>query len=356
MYKTIKPKKIRIEASTICQLKCPSCPTSSKANQPFLGRGFLKLNDFKKILDNNPWIFEVELSNYGEIFLNPALLDIIKMAHQKNVALRADNGVNLNTVDKGVLEGLVKYKFRSMSCSLDGACNDTYRKYRVHGNFDTVIENIKYINFCKRKYQSQYPHLSWQFVVFGHNEQELQTARIMAHDLNMRFNVKLSWDSSFSPVKNSEAIRKEAGADSREEFKQKTGKNYKQSICHQLWDGPQINWDGKVLGCSRNFWGDFGGNVFTDGISESLNNEKINYARKMLLGKNKARPDIPCATCNIFLEMAADRMWLDRGLSYHVRQTRKNIPVLLNQYPFIYNALRALFNSLRHLLLTGEAG
>jgi len=74
MSKIIRPKKIRIDASTVCQLRCPSCPTSSNANQPFLGRGFLKLNDFQKILDDNPWISEVELSNFGEIFLNPELL------------------------------------------------------------------------------------------------------------------------------------------------------------------------------------------------------------------------------------------------------------------------------------------
>jgi MoaA/NifB/PqqE/SkfB family radical SAM enzyme len=348
MSEKIKPRKIRIEASTICQLKCLSCPTSSKANQPFLGKGFLKLDDFQKILDNNPWISDVELSNYGEIFLNPALLDIIKMAHQKNVALHADNGVNLNTADKEVLDGLVKYKFRSMTCSLDGACNETYGKYRVGGNFDTVIKNIKYVNLCKQKYQSQYPYLSWQFVIFGHNERELQTARRMAHDLNMKFHVKLSWDSSFSPVKDLDAIRKEAGAASREEFKQTTGRNYKQSICHQLWDGPQINWDGKVLGCSRNFWGDFGGNVFADGLSESLNNEKINYARGMLLGKNKARPDIPCASCNTFLEMAADKTWLDRSFFYRMRRVKESIPVFLQQYPFIYNSLRALLKRFSH--------
>ena len=348
MSEKIIPRRIRIEASTICQLKCRSCPTSSGTNQPFLGKGFLRLNDFKTILDNNPRISEVELSNYGEIFLNPELLDIIKMAYQQNVALYADNGVNLNTVDKEVLEGLVKYKFRSMSCSLDGACNATYSKYRVQGKLDTVIENIKYINLYKQKYQSQYPYLSWQFIAFGHNEQELQTARRMANDLNMKFHVKLSWDSSFSPVKDLETIRKEAGAASREEFKQTTGRNYKQSICHQLWDGPQINWDGKVLGCSRNFWGDFGGNVFADGLFESLNNEKINYAREMLLGKNKARPDVPCVSCNTFLEMAADKTWLDRGFSFRIVQMRRNLPVFLQQYPFIYNSLRALLKRFSH--------
>ena len=86
-----------------------------------------------------------------------------------------------------------------------------------------------------------------------------------------------------------------------------------QEICHQLWDHPQINWDGKVLGGCRNFWGDFDGNVFRDGLIDALNNEKINYARDMLLGNNKERDDIPCTTCDIYLGMKAKGKWLVRN-------------------------------------------
>ena len=48
-----------------------------------------------------------------------------------------------------------------------------------------------------------------------------------------------------------------------------------QEICHQLWDAPQINWDGKILGCCRNFWGDFGGNAFTEGLFQSVNSGQM---------------------------------------------------------------------------------
>lgn len=94
MFK-IKPKKICLEASSFCQLRCPSCPTASKAIHPAVGSGFLKLRDFQRLLDESPWLNEIELSNYGEIFLNPDLLGIIEYAYKRNVALRADNGVNL---------------------------------------------------------------------------------------------------------------------------------------------------------------------------------------------------------------------------------------------------------------------
>ncbi len=310
----IKPKKIRLETSSACQLKCPSCPTTQKLIHPAIGTGFLKFEDFKKLINENPWIKEIELANYGEIFLNPDILEIMKYAFEHNVNLTANVGANLNNVKEEVLEGLVKYKFLSMHCSLDGASNETYGQYRVRGNFDVVIENIKKINFYKRKYQSDYPFLTWQFLIFGHNEHEIDAAKKMASELNMYFYLKLSWDSEFSPVSNPQKIRKKLGVASREEYRIKHGVDYMQSICHQLWDEPVINWDGKVLGCCRNFWSDFDNNAFSDGLLKSVNNEKINYARKMLLGKIKERSDIPCTTCDIYIDMKKEQKWLKRKL------------------------------------------
>jgi hypothetical protein len=42
-----------------------------------------------------------------------------------------------------------------------------------------------------------------------------------------------------------------------------------------------VNRDGKVLGCCRNFWGDFGGNAFQDAFADSLNSKKMARARAM---------------------------------------------------------------------------
>jgi MoaA/NifB/PqqE/SkfB family radical SAM enzyme len=104
----IKPRGIRLEAATVCQLKCPSCETAQGITHEKLGSGFLKLKDFEKLVDENTWVSTIELSNWGEIFLNPDLSDIIQYAYENNVALRASNGVNLNTVKEKILEDLVQ--------------------------------------------------------------------------------------------------------------------------------------------------------------------------------------------------------------------------------------------------------
>ena len=293
---------IRIEASGICQLKCPTCP-QGKGEMGIIGRGYLKFADFKKFVDNYTNFKNIELSNYGEMFLNPELQDILRYAYLKNVNLTAKNGVNLNTVSAEMLKALVRYKFKAMNISIDGATDDTYKIYRKGGNFDKVIENIKKINYYKKTYNTPFPELKWQFVIFGHNEHELPMAREMARELNMRFVTKFNWDPAYSPVRNKEFVRKETetGVASRAEYEQKTQRMYPLS-CYQLWTFPQINWDGRLFGCCINTWDDFG-NVFEIGLKECIKSKKYIYAKKMLLGKEKAREDILCFHCSVYKKL-----------------------------------------------------
>jgi len=135
------PRQIRVEASSFCQLRCPSCPTTAGAIHPAIGNGFLRFDNFRRLIDENPSLARVELSNYGEAFLNPHLLDILQYADAKAVAITLSNGVNLNHATDELLEGLVKYHVRDMTCSIDGASAETYRVYRVRGNFDRVIRH-----------------------------------------------------------------------------------------------------------------------------------------------------------------------------------------------------------------------
>ena len=189
------PKRIRIEACSLCQLNCPACTTrrlEKKAPKDWLG--YLKFDDFKKFVDDNKFD-EIELSNNGEIFLNPELDEIIKYAYYKDISLTAGNGVNLNTVSEATLENLVKYKFKKMTVSLDGATPETYKIYRVGGDFNKVIDNIKKINYFKKKYNSEFPKLTWQFIPFGHNEHEILLAKKKAQELNISdtTNMRFYW-------------------------------------------------------------------------------------------------------------------------------------------------------------------
>lgn len=193
------PKQIRLEASSYCQLKCPSCPTAQgQIHQSLLGSKFLRADDFKRIVDGAGWIQEIELSNWGEIFLNPELIQIMNHAYKRNIQLVAYNGVNFNNVKDEVLEALVKYRFKALTCSIDGASQETYVQYRRRGNFNQVVENLRRLNEFKKAYRSPYPFLTWQFVLFQHNKHELNQAKQLATELEMGFYTKVSWDANLA--------------------------------------------------------------------------------------------------------------------------------------------------------------
>src|SRR5262249_38648213 len=156
----------------------------------------------------------------------------------KGIGITIENGANLNNVREAALEALVKYQVRMMTCSIDGASPETYKTYRVRGDFDTVIRNIETINAFKRQYQSELPHLIWQFVIFGHNEHEIPLAREMAERLGMEFRLKFTWDDTIAPIRDVAFVREQLGADfvTRDEYEAKHGQKYAAGICLQLWD------------------------------------------------------------------------------------------------------------------------
>ena len=132
--------------------------------------------------------------------LNPEIEHILAYAYRRSVALSAWNGANLNHVKEPVLEALARYKFRGITCSIDGITNETYAAYRRTGNVERVFENIRKINANKRRWKTRYPKLRWQMIAFGHNAHEVAPARVLAAELGMEFFLKASWDPNYSPV------------------------------------------------------------------------------------------------------------------------------------------------------------
>lgn len=294
------PNEVRLDVCSICQLNCKNCSGQDNNMRNGVGVGYLKFKTFKKFINNNPKIKRIETSNNGEIFLNPDLKKIIKYAYLKKVYLTAYTGVNLNTVNEDMLESLVKYKFRAITIALDGASNKTYKIYRKGGNFNKVISNIKKINHYKKKYNSKYPILIWQFIPFSHNEKELPLVRKMAKDLGMGFKISLNALEGYAPIQDKEFVKREGNIDILTRDYNTLRKKNHLIRCLSLWTNPQINWDGRLFSCCIKSEMDFG-NVFKDGLINCLKSERYKYTKKMLLGNAKPIEGIPCSNCRHYL-------------------------------------------------------
>ena len=136
----------------------------------------------------------------------------------------------------------------------------------------------------------------------------------MAKDLGIEIVFERAWNEDFSPVKNQQAADEATGTTwKRDSFEQQIEEFEQGNIdwfdCQYVWDQPQINWDGRLLGCCALYWDDFGANVFEDGYMNALNSPKYVYAKNMLTDKAPAAKDIPCTKCWIYKDLCKQKKW-----------------------------------------------
>lgn len=290
------PNKIRLDVCTTCQLKCADC-YMRKDNYGSVGNGYLKFERFKQFIDTLNYVKEIEISNNGEVFLNPDIDKILEYAYKKNIAITINNGTNFNYIKESTLESLVKYHVKSITFSIDGATNETYKKYRINGNLDKVIENIKKLNFYKHMYNSDFPFLNWQYIIMKQNVNEIKEAKELAEKLGLNILYKREWSYSFIP-NNVDEVEKITG------IKYTTDDKIYNSLCTQMIYSPQINWDGRILGCCTVYRSDWEANAFDDGLINALNSSKYRDGLITLLRcnniNNKSKKNIPCNDCYTF--------------------------------------------------------
>ena len=78
-------RALQIETSSICNFRCDSCPLSvPEYDRP---QKHMSVEDFRRILDAFPTVEKIELQGLGEVFLNPCVMDIIREASGRALAV-----------------------------------------------------------------------------------------------------------------------------------------------------------------------------------------------------------------------------------------------------------------------------
>ncbi len=306
-------ENLRVDISTRCQLRCPSCPTAQGLTAQRLGSGFMGVERFRELMRANPRVHAVDLANWGESLLAPELPQILRYAFAEGIALSINGGANLNHLPETLAEDLVRYRLRGLNVAIDGASAETYARYRVGGDFERVLANVRRLNAWKRSLRSDFPRLRWQFIAFRHNVHEIEAARELAAKLGMDFHVKLSWDEALAPDMDAATFERLSGvaAPSRSGFAARTGRAYSvERTCFQLWTQPKVNWNGEVYGCTWNDWASYG-NAYETSLEKVLASERYAYAQLMVQGLAPERADVPCSSCSKYAEMRRLNAWVD---------------------------------------------
>jgi len=293
------PYWLIMDPSNLCNLSCPFCPTGQK-RQSRTQRN-LDFNDFRKIVDVlGPYLIHIDLVNWGEPLLNEKLFQMITYAKQYRCDIKIDTNLNLLTKDGAerlVLSGLDK-----IVVSLDGLAPQTYARYRRGGDFQKVMDNLKLLIATRTKMQSKKPYITWQFLVFRHNEHEIQQARELGEKLGVdhvgitkAFIGDKEWiplNPEYSNYKSDEIDRPDT---TREHFKA-----CEETFCAWPWEAIAVNSNASISACcsvedEKNDFGFF----FDKPFAQWWNSDEYRIAREYIRDKDPGAAYAPhiCVNC-----------------------------------------------------------
>lgn len=289
-----KPWAASIEPTTSCNLRCPECPTGMQSL--LRPKGNMDLEKFSKILDKlSPDLFYLTLYFQGEPLLNPHFTEMVRIARDRGIFVATST--NGHFLDDKNVDLIIKSGLSHLIVSLDGLDQQTYEKYRVKGNLQTVTNGIKRLVEAKKASNTKAPFIELQFIVMRHNEHQMKEMREFAEQSGVD---KLAFKSA--QVYNFDAESTIIPSlESKSRYRQNSGGKWVmakkiRNRCHRIWSSLVITWDGKVVPCCYDKDADHQtGNLLEEPLSEMWKNHHYTAFRRQVL-KNRSETEI-CRNC-----------------------------------------------------------
>ena len=282
-----------------CNLQCPFCPTGQKRNVRV--KGELKLEDFKNIIAKlGPYLIHIDLVNWGEPLLNENIFEMVRYAKQYGMDIKMDT--NLSFLDEKEAKKLVLSGLDKIVVSLDGLTEESYVKYRRGGNFKAVMDNLKLLLKARKELNSKKPYITWQFLVFRHNEHEIEEVRRMGKKLGVdhvgitnAFIGDKDWIPLNPAYSNYNTEKMDNGDLTYEHFKIR-----EERFCNWPWEAIAINTNGAVsVCCSVEEEKDDFSNILEQPFEELWNSPEYLTARTHIFKKKQFSPNSKniCVNC-----------------------------------------------------------
>ena len=286
------PFHLVLETGNRCNLRCPLCPTPYRESRVPTGR--LSLENARRILDQFPYVNHVNLSLWGEPLLNKDIFDIIRCTRSRDIEVLVQS--NLNILSEETAERLVDSNLDILQISLDGASQESYEKYRVGGDFASVIRHINLIKDAQQRKGSHKPHIIWKMVVNRFNEHEIPIARNWARELGLEFKLV----EIYTPSRVADDWKPTRKIEESDEVHSDIV-----SRCYSLWQVAMVNFNGDVLPCCSEYSRlDAIGNVFEEPFHKIWNNRRYMDLRR----HNRHR--LNCEICHKDKDTNWYRSWM----------------------------------------------
>jgi len=292
------PGVVRIEPSSICNLKCIHCPTgTTKAN-----RGLMAPQTFdviiKNILKHQKQIRVVVLYHGGEPLLNKNFPNMVKQIKEIGIPLikTVSNGMLLTDemIEKTCESGLDAIEF-----SLDGTSFEQNDFIRRGCNGREVVRNIKKMITYKKENAHLKPGICISTTQFIKETQNIPAdtvpavpnylLEVFSDEIN---NKDLSFKTTFAmkwPDMN---------VDRKQFFVNGSGEESQiQNFCDHVLNTITVRWNGDVVPCCYDLTSRVVlGNIYDDNLETIWNNQKYLRLRMSIYEKN-FYPSL-CDECN----------------------------------------------------------
>lgn len=291
------PRVVRIEPSSLCNLKCIHCPTGTKRD---IKAGNMPDEVFCKIIEELKaynGVDVVVLYHGGEPFLNKNIFGMIRVL--KSIGIRFLKTVtNGSLIKDEMLPKIIKSGLDSIEFSLDGLSPEENNLIRRGSDYYQITSTIKKLLSLKSKLGATTPDIYIANTQIP-NEADIQkgvevlTPKYILNDfsnfegeIGFKNTYMLKWPS-FDCFDNYKL------------FECSVTKNSQQppNYCNHVVETITFRWNGDVVPCCYDISSNYViGNIMKKSLQEIWNNERY----KELRGSIHLQRYIPlCAKCNV---------------------------------------------------------
>ena len=288
------PSSISIEPTTNCNLQCPECPSGlRKFSRPI---GNIEEETIREIIGQlGKYLFYITFYFQGEPLLHKQFIHFVKLLKSKKIMVGTSTNAHSLSSDKA--REIIDSGLDRLIISLDGTKQETYIKYRRGGDFEKVLTNIKNMVSIKKEMKSRTPFIELQFIVFKHNEHQIDDIKKLAKQLEVD-KLSLKTAQLYEFEKGNELMPGLVKYSRYEEYE--NGKfRIKSKLpnhCYRSWSGNVITWDGGLVPCcfDKDAEHRFGNINDTDYKSIQKNTEYRAFLQQIL--KDRSQIEI-CRNC-----------------------------------------------------------
>lgn len=184
-------ESLHLEITNNCQASCPMCSRNAHGGMlnPLITLSQWSIDDFKKIV-NEEVLNQIKniyfCGNFGDPLLNDHLIEMCNhVSLSDHVSIRIHTNGSLRNLSWWQTLAKSLPKNHVVIFGIDGL-EDTHSRYRIGTDFNKIINNA-------RAFIDAGGIAEWAFIVFEHNEHQVNEARKIASDLKFsQFTIKNS--------------------------------------------------------------------------------------------------------------------------------------------------------------------